>query len=81
MRTFTFDGMPQSLASLHEKCDKIIALLSSIASGTAVVTGAGAASIAAVKAGANIASLSVTNSAAGGAVARFDACRHRRQGQ
>lgn len=34
MRTLTFDGMPQSLASLHEKCDKIIALLSSIASGT-----------------------------------------------
>ena len=34
MRTFTFDGMPESLASLHEKCDTIIALLSSIASGT-----------------------------------------------
>ena len=33
MRTFTFDGMPESLASLHEKCDTIIALLSSIASG------------------------------------------------
>ena len=34
MRTFSFDGMPESLASLHEKCDKIIVLLSSIASGT-----------------------------------------------
>lgn len=34
MRTLTFDGMPQSLASLHEKCDTIIALLSSIPSGT-----------------------------------------------
>ena len=38
MRTFTFDGMPLALASLHEKCDKIIALLSSIAS-----SGSGAA--------------------------------------
>lgn len=38
MRTFTFDGMPVALASLHEKCDKIIALLSSIAS-----SGSGAA--------------------------------------
>ena len=36
MRTLTFDGMPESLASLHEKCDTIIALLSSIASGTCV---------------------------------------------
>ena len=34
MRTFTFDGMPQSLASLHEKCDTIIALLSNIATGS-----------------------------------------------
>jgi len=34
MRTFTFDGMPESLVSLHEKCDTIIALLSSIASGS-----------------------------------------------
>ena len=34
IRTFSFDGMPQSLASLHEKCDTIIALLSSIASGS-----------------------------------------------
>ena len=33
MRTFTFDGMPVALASLHEKCDTIIAMLSSIASG------------------------------------------------
>ena len=38
MRTFTFDGMPESLASLHEKCDTIIALLSTIAS-----SGSGAA--------------------------------------
>ena len=34
IRTFSFDGMPESLASLHEKCDTIITLLSSIASGT-----------------------------------------------
>ena len=33
MRTFTFDGMPESLASLHEKGDTIIAMLSSIANG------------------------------------------------
>ena len=33
MRTFTFDGMPVALASLHEKCDTIIAMLSSIANG------------------------------------------------
>ena len=33
IRTFSFDGMPESLASLHEKCDTIITLLSSIASG------------------------------------------------
>ena len=33
MRTFTFDGMPVALASLHEKCDTIIAMLSSITSG------------------------------------------------
>ena len=38
MRTFTFDGMPVALASLHEKCDTIIALLSTIAS-----SGSGAA--------------------------------------
>ena len=36
IRTFSFDGMPESLASLHEKCDTIITLLSSIASGTFV---------------------------------------------
>ena len=33
MKNITFDGMPESLASLHEKCDTIIALLSSIANG------------------------------------------------
>ena len=32
IRTFSFDGMPVALASLHEKCDTIIALLSTIAS-------------------------------------------------
>ena len=31
MRTFTFDAMPVALASLHEKCATIIALLSTIA--------------------------------------------------
>ena len=30
----SFDNMPQSLASLHEKCDTIITLLTSIANGT-----------------------------------------------
>ena len=34
MNNITFDGMPVALASLHEKCDTIIALLSSIASGS-----------------------------------------------
>lgn len=34
MKNITFDGMPVALASLHEKCDTIIALLSSIANGT-----------------------------------------------
>lgn len=34
MNDITFDGMPQSLASLHEKCDTIITLLTSIANGT-----------------------------------------------
>ena len=33
MKNITFDGMPVALAFLHEKCDTIIALLSSIASG------------------------------------------------
>ena len=28
MKNITFDGMPVALASLHEKCDTIIALLS-----------------------------------------------------
>lgn len=37
MNNVTFDGMPQSLASLHSKCDTIIALLSTIANGTANV--------------------------------------------
>ena len=32
MNNITFDGMPVALASLHEKCDTIIALLSTIAS-------------------------------------------------
>ena len=40
MRTFSFDGMPVALASLHEKCDTIIALLSTIAS-----SGSGAAAV------------------------------------
>lgn len=31
MKNITFDGMPVALASLHEKCDTIIALLSTIA--------------------------------------------------
>lgn len=35
MNDLTFDGMPQSLASLHDKCDTIIALLSTIANCTA----------------------------------------------
>lgn len=35
MNNLTFDGMPQSLASLHSKCDTIIALLSTIANGNA----------------------------------------------
>lgn len=47
---------------------KQLNLDSSIAYGTATVTEAGAASIAAVKAGTNISSLSVTNSSSGGAV-------------
>lgn len=34
MKNITFDGMPVALASLHEKCDTIIALLSNIASGS-----------------------------------------------
>ena len=34
MNNITFDGMPVALASLHEKCDTIIALLSTIANGT-----------------------------------------------
>ena len=34
MNNITFDGMPVALASLHEKCDTIIALLSNIASGS-----------------------------------------------
>jgi excisionase family DNA binding protein len=34
MKNITFDGMPVALASLHEKCDTIIALLSTIASGS-----------------------------------------------
>ena len=38
MKNITFDGMPVALASLHEKCDTIIALLSTIAS-----SGSGAA--------------------------------------
>ena len=33
MKNITFDGMPVALASLHEKCDTIIALLSTIANG------------------------------------------------
>ena len=33
MKNITFDGTPESLASLHEKCDTIIAMLSSIANG------------------------------------------------
>ena len=34
MNNITFDGMPVALASLHEKCDTIIALLSNIANGS-----------------------------------------------
>jgi excisionase family DNA binding protein len=34
MKNITFDGMPGALASLHEKCDTIIALLSTIANGS-----------------------------------------------
>lgn len=34
MNNITFDGMPVALASLHEKCDTIIALLSNIVSGS-----------------------------------------------
>lgn len=34
MKNITFDGMPVALASLHEKCDTIIALLSTIANGS-----------------------------------------------
>ena len=34
MKNITFDEMPVALASLHEKCDTIIALLSNIATGS-----------------------------------------------
>ena len=34
MKNITFGGMPVALASLHEKCDTIIALLSTIANGS-----------------------------------------------
>lgn len=57
-----------TLAGTNVTGVKSLVFDSSIASGTATVTNAGAASIAAVKAGTNIASLSVTNSATGGAV-------------
>lgn len=38
MKNITFDGMPVALASLHEKCDTIIALLSNIANGASGAT-------------------------------------------